>query len=324
MINGLVSIIIPTFNRAHLIEETLESIMLQTYQNWECIVVDDGSTDLTEQVVNGFSKKDTRVKFFKRPQNLSKGANSCRNYGFGLSTGEYINWFDSDDVMFENFLADKIKAFTTEVQFVICSGYYWYPETDTKTVLKLQSTENLFADYALWKLEIITNSVLFRKSFLENKEMFNPTMKRGQEAEYFTRLFFNCNATQYKIIPELGFLYRQHEDTKSAKNIIYNKGYKESLLYFLFENFKRAEQLKSKELLDFFYDKLIKLIISSNGNQHKEVTLSIINDFYPRLKKYDKLKAFELIVLGRLMYFFNKSPQVLRNRWLKFKFNWNE
>ena len=86
-------------------------------------------------------------------------------------------------------------------------------------------------------------------------------MKRGQEAEYFTRLFFNCKETQYKIIPELGFLYRQHEDTKSSKNTIYNKGYKESLFYFLLENFKRAEQLKSKELLDFFYDKLIKLIV---------------------------------------------------------------
>ena len=82
----------------------------------------------------------------------------------------------------------------------------------------------------------------------ENKEMFNPKMKRGQEAEYFTRLFFNCKETQYKIIPELGFLYRQHEDTKSSKNTIYNKGYKESLFYFLLENFKRAEQLKSKEL----------------------------------------------------------------------------
>ncbi len=324
MTNGLVSIIIPTFNRAHLIESTLESIVLQTYQNWECIVVDDGSTDDTETVVGEFCKKDTRIRFYKRPDCMSKGANSCRNYGFEQSSGEFVNWFDSDDVMLEHFLEDKMAAFSEDVQFVIASGFYWNPENDSKSVLKMEQTNDLYADFAMWKIKIITNSVLFRKSFLENKAMFNPTMKRGQEAEYFTRLFFNCNATQYKIIPELGFLYRQHEDTKSAKNTIYNKGYKESLLYFLFENFKRAEQLKSKELLDFFYDKLIKLIISSNGNQHKEVTLSIINDFYPRLKKYDKLKAFELIILGRLMYFFNKSPQVLRNRWLKFKFNWNE
>lgn len=324
MTNGLVSIIIPVFNRAHLIEETLESIVLQTYQNWECIVVDDGSTDLTEQVINGFSKKDTRIKFFKRPQSISKGANSCRNYGFELSRGEYINWFDSDDVMLENFLADKMKAFTPEVQFVICSGCYWYPETDTKTILKLQSTENLFADYALWKLEIITNSVLFKRNFLLGKELFNPKMKRGQEAEFFSRLFFNCPPSQFNIISHTNFLYRQHDDSKSSKNKEYNKGYKESLLFYLLENFKRSEQIRSSELLAFFYDKLIKLIISSNSNQHKEVTLSIINDFYPRLKKYDKLKAFELIVLGRLMYFFNKSPQMLRNRWLKFKFNWNE
>ena len=323
MTNGLVSIIIPTYNRAHLLGYTLNSVLSQTYSNWECIVVDDGSTDDTEIVLDEFCKKDVRIQFHKRPNFMSKGANSCRNYGFEVSCGEFVNWFDSDDVMLEQFIENKISAFSEDIQLVIASGFYWNPENDLRLVLKMEQTDNLYADFAMWKIEIITNSVLFRRSFLENKEMFNPKMKRGQEAEYFTRLFFNCKETQYKIIPELGFLYRQHEDTKSSKNTIYNKGYKESLFYFLLENFKRAEQLKSKELLDFFYDKLIKLIVSSNGNQHQGVTLSIINDFYPRLMKYDKFKTIELILLGRLMFIFKRSPQVLRNRWLRFKFNWN-
>jgi glycosyltransferase involved in cell wall biosynthesis len=324
MISGLVSIIIPVFNREKLIVETLNSIQNQSYTNWECIIVDDGSTDSTENCIQTFVEKDNRFAYYHRPITYIKGANSCRNYGFEVSSGEFINWFDSDDVMLPDCLEQRIKAFTPTLDFVIASGYYWNPSDDTQFILKVEPTDQLYVEFAQWRIKIITNSVLFRKAFLENKPLFNPEMKRGQEAEFFARLFFKCQANQYLIVPHLGFLYRQHQDTKSTKNINYNKGYKESLFFYLFENFKRSEQIKSIELLDYFYDRLLKLFITSNRNQHKEVTLSILKMFYPRLLKYDKLKALELIFLGRVMYVFKKSPQKLRDRWLKFKFNWNE
>ena len=324
MISGLVSIIIPVFNREKLIVETLNSIQNQSYTNWECIIVDDGSTDSTENCIQTFVEKDKRFAYYHRPITYIKGANSCRNYGFEVSSGEFINWFDSDDVMLPDCLEQRIKAFTPTLDFVIASGYYWNPSDDTQFILKVEPTDQLYVEFAQWRIKIITNSVLFRKAFLENKPLFNPEMKRGQEAEFFARLFFKCQANQYLIVPHLGFLYRQHQDTKSTKNSNYNKGYKESLFFYLFENFKRSEQIKSIELLDYFYDRLLKLFITSNRNQHKEVTRSILKMFYPRLLKYDKLKALELIFLGRVMYVFKKSPQKLRDRWLKFKFNWNE
>ena len=88
----LVSIIIPTYNRAHLIGETLGSVLAQTYQNWECIVVDDGSTDNTEAVLATFTAKDSRFQYDQRPKDRLAGGNAARNYGFELSKGEYINW----------------------------------------------------------------------------------------------------------------------------------------------------------------------------------------------------------------------------------------
>lgn len=323
MTSGLVSIIIPVFNRENLIAETLISIQNQTYSNWECIVVDDGSTDETVEIVASFAKIDQRITVVHRPVELSKGANSCRNYGFERSSGEYVNWFDSDDVMLPDFIEKKVNTFTPNLDFVIASGYYWDTNTDEKTVLKIEQTSNLYEDFAMWKIKIITNSVLFRKSFLQNKPLFNPRMKRGQEAEYFTRLFFDCQPNQYQIIAHFGFLYRQHEETKSSKNAVYNKGYKESLLFFLSENFTRSEQIKSAVLLDFFYDKLVKLLFTSNSYQHDEVTKAIINDFFPKLKKYNYFKALELILFSKLMVVIKKSPYILRNRWLKFKFKWN-
>jgi len=105
----LVSIIIPTYNRAHLIRETLDSVLAQTYSNWECIIIDDGSTDETNSLLTKYCAKDSRFQYQHRPNNRPKGANACRNYGFELSKGEYINWFDSDDLMMINKLELQVE-----------------------------------------------------------------------------------------------------------------------------------------------------------------------------------------------------------------------
>ena len=76
----LVSIIIPTYNREHLIGETLDCVISQTYTNWECIVVDDGSHDNTPEVIKSYFNNDERIKFYNRPDYKNKGASSCRNY----------------------------------------------------------------------------------------------------------------------------------------------------------------------------------------------------------------------------------------------------
>ena len=92
--NPLVSIIIPTFNRYDYIGETLESVIMQTYRNWECIIVDDGSSDYTSQLIDFYCEKDNRFKYFTRTKDLTKGANSCRNLGFKKSSGKYIQWLE--------------------------------------------------------------------------------------------------------------------------------------------------------------------------------------------------------------------------------------
>ena len=101
----MVSIIIPTYNRAHLINETLKCVLAQSYTNWECIVVDDGSTDNTIAIVDGYIQKDSRIKFYERPVNRIKGASTCRNIGIENSEGQYIQFLDSDDIL----SADKIE-----------------------------------------------------------------------------------------------------------------------------------------------------------------------------------------------------------------------
>lgn len=115
MNNPLVSIIIPTYNRAHLISETLESVLAQTYENWECIIVDDGSTDHSKVVIGEFLKRDLRFQYYDRPKDRPKGANACRNYGFENSEGEYIMFLDSDDTLDFFCVLERVRVITKDI-----------------------------------------------------------------------------------------------------------------------------------------------------------------------------------------------------------------
>lgn len=100
----LFSIVVPTYNRAHLISGTVQSILSQSYKNFELIIVDDGSSDNTEEVIKPFLSE--KIFYFKK-QNGERAA--ARNFGTLRAKGDYINWFDSDDIMFPNHLQEAAK-----------------------------------------------------------------------------------------------------------------------------------------------------------------------------------------------------------------------
>lgn len=93
------SVVIPTYNRGYLIGKTIDSILNQTFTDFEILIIDDGSTDNTHEIVNAF--KDPRLKYFKK-ENAERGA--ARNYGAKRAKGSYINFFDSDDLTYPNHL----------------------------------------------------------------------------------------------------------------------------------------------------------------------------------------------------------------------------
>ncbi|RYE25843.1 MAG: glycosyltransferase family 2 protein [Sphingobacteriales bacterium] len=100
MSNPFISVIVPTYNRATLIAETLRSLQSQQYDNYEIIVVDDGSTDNTEEVVNSIA--DARTQYVRK-QNGERAV--ARNFGAAMAKGAYVNFFDSDDIALSNHLS---------------------------------------------------------------------------------------------------------------------------------------------------------------------------------------------------------------------------
>ena len=118
--NPLISCIIPTINRSLLLKDAIESIIFQTLKSWELIIVDDGSIDNTEQLVRLYSKKDSRINYFKNPR---RGGAAARNYGISKAKGEYIAFLDDDDISLPHRFESQLDAAKKAGSNFILSGY---------------------------------------------------------------------------------------------------------------------------------------------------------------------------------------------------------
>lgn len=216
-LNPLVSIIIPVYNREDLIGETLASVLAQTYQNWECIVVDDGSTDNTKSVVQKYVDTDPRFKLVDRPDYHKSGGNGARNYGFEISNGDLVLWFDSDDIMDKQKLAIQVRhQIKSGADVAICQTLY-FKEDGVKFLKKDGKIEsqNFLIDFIIGKLDIITNALIIARNFcIQNHLFWNEDLFKAQEWEFYVKLFDKDPIISFQ--NRALHMNRQHDDSKSV------------------------------------------------------------------------------------------------------------
>ena len=224
----LVSVIIPTYNRAHLIGETLDSVLAQTYQNWECIIVDDGSSDDTNEVVGVYVKKDSRFKFYHRPDKHLPGGNGARNYGFKMSQGEYIQWFDSDDLMRKEFLDFKLKSINETSSIVISNRFENGEAKDQRRPrageFNIDRFDRLFI---MNRYFVLTGDVLIYRSLIN--QYFDEKLRSAQEMEFFTRIF--DQQINYVFLDERLWDHKTYIDSISSSRSINQENKIDSLIY---------------------------------------------------------------------------------------------
>ena len=191
----LVSIIIPTYNRADVIERALNSVISQTYKNFEVIIVDDGSKDNTEEVVNNFIKKlknKFKIQYIRLPKNY--GANFARNYGIKLSEGDLIAFLDSDDIWLPKKLELQVKKMSCSKRnygAVYTSFWRVYPngaKVLEPNVNKYKKLEGNILKVLLGDGLAITSTLVVKRLVLEEVGMFDESLRRFQEWDLLIRI----------------------------------------------------------------------------------------------------------------------------------------
>lgn len=300
MKSPLVSIIIPTFNRVNLIADTLYSIINQTYKNWECIIVDDISTDKTLKVLKEFKNKDKRINYFQRPENMLKGANSCRNYGFEKSKGELINWFDSDDIMCKDFLLKAVNSFNTvkDLSFVLFDFATFKGSIDNIIGTQKNTTTNIIEDYATWKINFGTWAIVWSRNTVENYR-FDVRLTRAQDLDFNLRILFN-EKLNFIAIGEVGVYLRSHPDNLTS---LYNNMNLSSLKSEIYVRKKLINKLKEinseKKIIKESTDILLMSFVKLYRGKYYQVFFKEIIYFL----NFKSIKSFVWYV-EILMYFF--------------------
>lgn len=265
---SLVSIIIPTYNRAHLIAATLDSIQAQSYTNWECLVIDDGSKDNTENIIEKYSEKDHRFRFLKRPNTKQKGANACRNFGLEQCKGELVNFFDSDDIMHPDKLTVQVKALKlhTESPYCICQTKWVDKKTNKFLGLRAKTiiSDQPFEDYILFKIFWSILAPLWKKEFLLNNALFfDETLHQSQEYDFHIKALA-IDDNYAPIDSALATMYRHQNNISyniydSDLKIESNLRVKATIVSHHLTKLSPRGRLKFLEILTLQYKDLLKL-----------------------------------------------------------------
>ena len=221
-IKNLVSVIIPTYNRAGLIARSAQSVLNQTYDNLELIIVDDGSSDDTEDVVKKLN--DSRVIYIKQ---TNQGACAARNNGIARARGELIAFQDSDDVWHDDKLERQIKTMKeTGADVVICNIIYHYSKKMCMEVADRHFSKG-FIEKSVVPLGICPQMLLCKSEILKVNQ-FDVEMPRYQDFELLLRMQKKCSF-YYDNIALVDYYIQDDSISKDGKkllkawNIILNK-----------------------------------------------------------------------------------------------------
>lgn len=240
---GLVSVIIPTYNRAAFLEEALQSVMKQTYRPIECIVVDDGSTDNTTEVLATFDKqKDERLTLICLKQK-NAGAPVARNAGTAASNGEYIQYLDSDDVLYSHKLANQVVFLQQNAHCDCVFGDWEKGTVDQRELVVAYKAENFVKQIFTIEKPIVNFSFLMRRSLAKRTGVWDVTLKRMQEIDFQLKaVLAGGNFCYYH---QVCGLWRHHENER-----IHNQTAVKDMLPF-FQKWERIlldRQLFSQEM----------------------------------------------------------------------------
>lgn len=186
--SAIVSIVMPAYNAFQYLHEAIESVLAQTFNDFELLIIDDGSTDSTAEVAHHYSQRDSRVKLFSQ---ANQGVSVARNTGIKMAQGEFIAFLDSDDQWLPDKLAAHIEHLNSDSNLGISFGRVEFMKLNGKPTGQLSNSplSNLKPQNFLYENPIITNSnPVVRRETFEQVGDFDESMSYAEDLDWCLRV----------------------------------------------------------------------------------------------------------------------------------------
>ncbi|RZL39489.1 MAG: glycosyltransferase family 2 protein [Pedobacter sp.] len=247
----LVSIIIPLFNAEKFVTQAIESVLKQTYVHWELIIVNDGSTDESFQIACSYESE--KVKIFSKKNG---GAAAARNYGYKQAKGEFIKFFDADDLINPEMIESQVKIALNNPDCIISGKWGRFYVNDLKTFQL--NPEKCWQDsnpvdwiYSSWeKAQSMTQPAIFLlpKGLIERAGLWNEQLSLVDDFEFFTRIILSAKSVKFC---SNAVLYYRSGITNSLSGLKSRKGVESELMAVELSTeylMQHANSVKSKEI----------------------------------------------------------------------------
>ena len=280
----LISVIVPCYNQAQYLDECLQSVLDQTYTDWECIIVNDGSPDNTEEVAKKWVEKDPRFKYLYKENG---GLSSARNAGIEIAKGEWILPLDADDKIGERYLELAEKEFENGYTIIYCEAEFFGVKNGKWELPEFSKKELAFQN-------VIFCSAFFKKENWQSIGGYDIYLKNGWEDWEFWINYINNtdNDVQVLRIKKTCFFYRVKEQSMITN---FHETQNSVIRYNTLNYIYQKHNAFFKKELGFYQDIIINLRkIQKERDFYKKAYLS------KRYKVGDKIVSF-------LNFFLNKK-----------------
>lgn len=234
---NLVSIISPNYNKGQYIEEMIQSVIQQSYNNWELLIVDDGSSDNSLDIINIYKESDPRIRVMRRERH-PKGGSTCRNIGLKNALGDYIVFLDSDDLLAPCCLEQRVKQMNKNPSLdfgIFPIGTFVSTPGDSNREWRPNPNSNHLYGFLSHNLPWHTSSPIWKKHILEAVGGFNEKYPRLQDIELHAKILLLNPKYQIFTEAEVDMYYRIHaqRSQKIYNNFEYNSLFVKSTVLFI-------------------------------------------------------------------------------------------
>lgn len=303
-----VSVVIPVYKVENYIKKCVDSIINQTYENIEIILVDDGGNDNCPKICDEYAKKDQRIKVIHKENG---GLSDARNEGIKNSTGDYIMFVDSDDWVDTKIIEHLVKIKEKyNADIAICNRFYAYEDgsnklkyDDTNKILKMNSDEALIELCSFNNFDMSAWAKLYNNNLFDNIKF--PVGKLCEDYYIMYQLFDLCQGVVYSSKPLYYYLQRKGSITKNNKKILMDYIYASNLqTEFICKNKKSLiKYVKTSNMLSYMtvYNQCLDNGNKISGNQLKEFRKNVKSNL-KYLKSNDKISNARKIQIYLFCY----------------------